>query len=386
MVKLSTATHSRSKLMRLQGCVDGSLHGTIGRTLFVESTDDRGSFDRCGTLPPPTAFVTRYKQYLTRNDKFRTLVEHVVGNFSVATVHRISRRKYIATTGRQLLVSRDGGKHWHRRGTLPESSPPFGVLSPGIESVDGTVYVGEYPLSPDQPPAVRVSEDDGETWKRIAIPGVRHVHCVKADPYSGDIWVTTGDADDECWIGRLQDGSFEPVGGGSQRWRAVELAFTPSAILWGMDCVYDERNRVFRLDREQLKSNAPNPEPDTVHETDGSVFYSASIERDGTRWIAFSTAAEPGNDSTAPDRPGRGSETVTVIVSSSESDFTDWQVLRRYDRRRVVGDYAPGDVVPKASAYVYLAADDERGLFVNPYNTAQSNGTVERIPIERLPK
>ena len=372
--------------MRLQGCVDGSLHGTIDRTLFVESTADRGSFDRRGTLPHPATFVTRYKQYLTRNKQFRTLVEHLVGNYAVATVHRISRRNYVATAGRQLLVSRDGGKHWHRQGTLPESSPPFGVLSPGIEAVGGTVYVGEYPLSPDQPPAVRISEDEGESWTRIAIPGVRHVHSVQSDPYSEDIWITTGDADDECWIGQLRDGSFEPIGGGSQRWRAVELAFTPQAILWGMDCVYGVRNRVFRLDRDQLASNAGSPEPEPVHETDGSVFYSASIERDGIRWIAFSTAAEPGVDSTAPDQPGRGSETATVIVSSTESEFTDWQVLRRYDRRRVVGDYVPGDVVPKASAYVYLAADDERGLFVNPYNTAQSNGTVERIPIDRLPK
>lgn len=386
VAKTPPVTRRWCNQMRLQGCVDGRLHGTDGRTLFVECTDDPGSFDRRGTVSSPTAIRNQYKQFLTGNDATRALIQRLVGDFSVATVHRLSRRRFVATTGRQLLTSRDGGRRWEPRRTLPESSPPFGVLPSAIESTDGTIYVGEYPQSPGRSPGVLVSEDDGASWDRVPVRGVRHVHAVQSDPYEGELWVTTGDADDECWIGRLRDGSFEPIGGGSQRWRAVELAFTPSAILWGMDCVYADRNRVFRVDREMLSSASISGEPETVHTVDGSVFYSATMEHDGTRWVAFSTAAEPGDDTTAPDRSGRGSESATVVISSSESDFTDWQELRHYRRRRVVGDYLPSDRVPKASAYVYLAADDERGLFVNPYNTARSNGTIERIPIESLPR
>lgn len=372
--------------MRLQGCVDGRLHGTVGRTLFVECEDDRGSFQRRGTVPGRTSGRSQFKEVLLDSDHTRGLLERIVGNFSVATVQGISRKTYVATAGRQLSISHDGGKQWQPRRTLPESSPPFGALPSAIEATDGRIYVGEYPLSPEQSPGVLVSDNEGETWKRIPISGVRHIHNVQMDPYSDDIWITTGDADDECWIGRLRDGRFEPIGGGSQRWRAVELAFTPNAILWGMDCSYVDQNRIFRLNREALRSVELSQQPKRVHTVDGSVFYSASIDHEGTRWIAFSTAAEPGTDSTAPERSVRGSESASVVVSSSASDFTDWQELRRYSRRHVVGEWIPGDRVPIASAYVYLAADDERGLFVNPYNTARSNGSIERIPIDHLKK
>ncbi|UWG50174.1 BNR repeat-containing protein with probable glycosyl-binding activity [Halalkaliarchaeum sp. AArc-CO] len=372
--------------MRLQGCVDGRLYGTVGRTLFVEREADGGSFQRRGTIPGLTSGRSQFKEFLLDSDYTRGLLERIVGDFSVATVQGVSRKSYVATAGRQLSISHDGGKRWQPKRALPESSPPFGALPSAIEATDERIYVGEYPLTSDQSPGVLVSDNDGETWQRIPISDVRHIHSVQKDPYSDEIWITTGDTDDECWIGRLRDGRFEPIGGGSQQWRAVELAFTPDAILWGMDCSYADQNRVFRLERETLPSEAISKRPRTVHTVDGSVFYSASVERGGDRWIAFSTAAEPSTDSTAPERSVRRSESAGVVVSSSASDFTDWQELRRYSRRQVVGDRIPGNVVPKASAYVYLAADDERGLFLNPYNTSRSSGSIERIPIDQLPK
>ena len=210
---------------------------------------------------------------------------------------------------------------------------------------------------------------------------MRHVHSVQADPYTDDVWVTTGDADSECRIGRLRDGALDVVGQGSQRWRAVELAFTPDHVMWGMDCIYAEENRIQRVARDELDDD---PEPETLGVASGSVFYSATWEHDGTQWVAFSTALETGTDSTsAGDRRVNRSGTADVLVGSSDEDFESWHTLASYDKRRTLADRSGGRL-PTSSAYVYLAADDERGLFVNPYNTDRHDGAVRQYGAETL--
>ena len=174
---------------------------------------------------------------------------------------------------------------------------PTGVLPPAVEHHDGTTYLREYPLN-DVTLRVFVSHDFGRSWSTsAALPDMRHVHAVQRDPHSGDIWVTTGDTDAASWIGRLHDSDFEVVGGGSQKWRAVELSFTPSSVLWGMDCVYADENRLFKLPRDEI--DTPDPTPESVGQASGSVYYSVSLTVDDSQWVVFSTAMEAGPDSTS---------------------------------------------------------------------------------------
>ena len=359
--------------MRLQGVSDGTLYALDGRTLLAGS--DPESLSPRSRLPTPERGWDR-RRLLHADGAVRRALTWLIGDFATATVHPLGGDDLLATTGRRLLSSHDGGRSWQRRRTLPASSPPFGVLPSAVCHHEGTTYLGEYPLDTDATPKLLRSPDRGRTWSAIELSDVRHVHGVQADPYGGDVWVTTGDADPACRIGRIRGDRVEPIGGGSQRWRAVELAFTPSAVLWGMDCVYADRNHVFRLGRDALA--AGEPIPTRVHSVDAPVFFSATLSSDGTTWVAFSTAAEPGRDSTAPDRAAVGDSRASVVAAAAESNFEEWTRLASYPRYRSPADRLPVDGLPAANAYAFLASTDDR-LYVNPFNTARDAGRIYEV-------
>jgi hypothetical protein len=84
---------------------------------------------------------------------------------------------------------------------------------------------------------------------------------------------------------------------------------------------------------------------------------------------------------------GAGAETQTaladrgvVVAASSASGYGEWYEIESYRRRSYVADYLPG--IPGANAYVFLDADPDRGVFVNPYITATGDGVIYRIPPE----
>ena len=352
--------------MRLQGVAGGNLFATDGQDLFVGP--DPESLTLRSRLPTPTDAGLPGRA-LRDVRPVNRLLRWVVGDFQTTTAHPVTPQTVLATAGRDLFVSNDGGRNWSGRHRVHGSSPPFGVLPSAVCKHDGTLFVGEYPLAHDVTPRIFRSPDLGRSWSVIELPDVRHVHAVQSDPFDGDVWVTTGDADAECSIGRLRGDGVEPIGGGSQRWRAVEPAFTPSAVLWGMDCAY-ERNRIFRLDRDQLGNN--EPEPQVVHTVDNSVFYSAVVPGDGTTTVAFSTVGGGGTDSSAPERSVSTGECADVVVSGSGSEFTDWTELATFRRRRSVTTRLALDRLPTANAYVFLAALGGR-LIVNPFNTVDHN-------------
>lgn len=366
--------------MRLQAVRNGTVYASAGSDLLVGDGD--GEFERTGRLPPPAGGRAALPYRLLTSNLWRPVFDRIVGAVSTANVWPLSSTDLLATVRRRVLVSDDRGRHWTETHRLPESAGTMGVLPSAVTHRDGTTYLGEYPLDTRTTPRILASPDLGRTWTtKVSLPSVRHVHAVQRDPYTDDIWVTTGDRDAESRIGRLRDGAVETVGGGSQQWRAVELAFTPRAILWGMDCAYADENRIFKLPRTQIGTEDPTPEP--VHTAPGSVFYSASLSVDGDHWVVFSSAMEAGSDSTGPTNQTARDDQGVVLASSSASGFEAWQELASFRRRRCLTDYLPGGL-PRASGYVFLAADPDRGLFLNPYNTASADGSIHRIGLDRF--
>lgn len=363
--------------MRLHGLYDGRLYGSDYQTLYAETRPGRLSVT--GRITNPLCGREYYRSQALTARFPKRFVESVVGSFPTTNVWALPDDSVLATLNRWLLLSRDGGSSWRPVRGLPRTSGPMGVLPTALCRDGDRLLLGEYPLG-EESPRILESTDNGSSWTTLLdLPEVRHVHSIQTDPYSGEIWVTTGDADDECRIARLRDGDLDVIGAGSQRWRAVELAFTPEAVLWGMDCTYAEENYLQRVAREDLDAD---PDPEILDVASGSVFYSATWERNGTHWVAFSTALETGLDSTSPgDRQVNRSGTADVLVSSSAVDFERWKTLASYGKRRALADYAGGRL-PTASTYVYLAADDDRGLFVNPYNTDRHDGAVRQYPAD----
>lgn len=365
--------------MRLQGVHDGRLYGTEYRTVVREASPPDGRFIKRGRLPAPATGREALSFGLRTSEYWKSGLERIVGRFPSVNVWPLTETDLLAAAHRFVFVSHDGGRSWSVSRRLPPSSSPQGVLPTGVCYHGGTVYLGEYPLDPEETPRILESEDEGETWTTaVELDGVRHVHAIQADPYADEIWVTTGDADEECRIGRLRDGRLETVGSGSQRWRAVELAFTPDAILWGMDSVYRESNPILRLDRSRI-----DDEPEPVYEAASSVFYAATLEVDSALWIVVSTAMEPGTDSTGPTDQTNYSDRASVLAASSATGFDEWHRLASYEKRSVPVDrWNPRAAAPVAGAYVFLATDPERGLFVNPHNTASDDGAVITYPFE----
>lgn len=377
---MNQRSQSRGRRLRLHGSYDDRLYASADRTLLVETAPNRLTVTGRIRERPSGDLRGYLRRRALTGGVARRALERGVGAITTTNVWRIGDDRLLATLGRRLLVSADGGRTWTAARDLPASSGPMGVLPTALCRDGDRLLLGEYPLG-EATPRILESTDGGRTWTTLlAVPEVRHVHAIRTDPYGGDVWVTAGDTDAESRIARLRDGALDVVGTGSQRWRAVDLAFTPDAVIWGMDCTYAEENHVLRLPRDRLDDPAPTPE--SLYVASGSVFYAASLPVDGAQWIALSTALEPGIDSTAgDDRRVNRTGTADVIAASAATGFEEWHTLASYGKRTVPADRVGR--LPAATAYVFLAAD-RRGLAVNPYNTDRHDGTIRRYPPEAL--
>lgn len=121
-------------------------------------------------------------------------------------------------------------------------------------SQTGYVYAGEYSCDPDHRHEVCrgvFSAAEEGTWNTVLefaslteweqnpeIPDVaRHVHTVAVDPYTGHIWVGTGDGSEHSRLLYSNDNgkSFQVLGMGNQEWRCVSIWFTSRYVYWSMD-------------------------------------------------------------------------------------------------------------------------------------------------------
>ncbi len=151
----------------------------------------------------------------------------------------------------------------------------------------GNVYVGEYlgqdDVLPDYQVKILKGADFGTHWDTAyTFPGrnikgrdggVRHVHACQVDPYTGDIWIGTGDVNDQSRIYNHTnqllpdpDGTvrLNLVGVGSQEFRVVSFAFTENYIYWFMDAPTSDQ-KIFRVRR---RDSYPTLTPEMPKEDD----------------------------------------------------------------------------------------------------------------------
>lgn len=366
--------------MKVGSSHDGLVYATRGLT--VGAWHPQTGFEPYGRLPnPDVPFAGRQRVNFGPLNRYlsKRLLSPVTGWYTTTNVWPVDGETLLATVGNRLFRSGDGGSSWRQVHELPLASGPMGTLPTSFCMHDDRLFLGEYTFG-DVPARVLISDDRGRTWSTYFEQSCyRHFHGVYRDPYAGRLWGTTGDADDESAIGTFEDGTFREVGGGSQQWRTVGLAFTPDAVLWGMDCSHADEVRILRLSRDEL--GAADPQPETVHVVDSSVFYLETLTADGTCWVVLSTAAEVGLDDTAPSGARNAcSRSARVLATSSQSEYQTWYELFSFERRRMVNEYL--SPLPAASAYAYLEADEAFGLAVNPFNMRRHHGKVFSVPLE----
>ncbi|QSX00494.1 WD40/YVTN/BNR-like repeat-containing protein [Haloterrigena alkaliphila] len=360
--------------MKLGATRGDTVYATRGLT--VGRMTPRGGFEPTGTLPnPDVEFAGKQRVNYGPLNRWWTkrLLNRVTGWYTTTNVWPVADGVLLATVGHHLYRSIDDGRTWSHVHELPFDSGPMGALPTSVCAADDRVFLAEYTFEAE-PARVLVSEDEGATWETyLETEERRHFHGIFYDEYSGTVWATTGDTDDESAIGLLEGGEFRPVLEGSQQWRAVELAFTPESIFWGMDCSYAEEVRLFRLSRYEITESDPTPEQ--IGTTDASVYYADTVSVDGDDWVAMATAAEVGVDDTSP--PGSEntcSRSARVIVAGPESEYETWYELYSFERQRTLNEHLSD--LPNASAYVYLESTESEKLLVNPFNTTSHHGEI----------
>jgi hypothetical protein len=158
---------------------------------------------------------------------------------------------------------------------------------------DGCIFIGEYVINNDRrhPISIYRSLDSGKTFETIFTfnPGeVRHIHFIQWDPFDECLWLGTGDRNEECRLFKSTDNgnNWMLIGGGSQLWRAVNVAFRSDALYWGTDAGSDageHPNYIMRFDRrtKELKKvvQVQGPCHGTATLENGYIVVSTGVER-----------------------------------------------------------------------------------------------------------
>lgn len=138
--------------------------------------------------------------------------------------------------------------------TVERGSKPLNICV----TESGLIFFGEYfqNLGKDSVHIYK-SSDDGRNWSiayTFAAGNINHVHGVFYDKYTGRVWVTTGDRDNECIIGYTEDEftTFTEVFRGGQEYRTCQLFFYKDFIVFGTDTQY-EQNVIKKFDRQTLE-------------------------------------------------------------------------------------------------------------------------------------
>ena len=191
----------------------------------------------------------------------------------------------------------------------------------GTETLEGrAIYFGEYfANTSDRAVGVFGSEDGGDTWDevyRFAAGSIWHVHGVHHDPWTGNLWICTGDRDGECRI-VMVDRDFNEIeshGDGSQDWRAVTMMFLEDRVVWGMDSPLAPCH-VMSLDRASGNLTRGQPMP-------GPVWFSRPLEGG---YGVLQTATEH------PGQPGVQSDCAHLFATR---DFDHWSEIARWPKDR----------------------------------------------------
>ncbi len=101
------------------------------------------------------------------------------------------------------------------------------------------VYRGTFPAAGEPSWETILDFPSLDEWRKdpALADAARHVHAVAVDPYTGHLWVATGDADLHSRLLYSEDNgrSFRLVGMGNQTWRVVSIWFTERYAYWAMD-------------------------------------------------------------------------------------------------------------------------------------------------------
>ncbi len=227
---------------------DGTLLLSAGPNLYA-STDGMKNFTRVGDFPSameqtPILLKTPYKYYLRSDAKIFDSSDMV--NYS----------EILTQTAQGRATDHPGLNHAF-------AYDPIGEY----------IYAGEYTINRNNRHSVwrgKVGYLGITNWKKVLefdpyvdqdTMSVFHIHAVVVDPYSGAVWVGTGDSDSHSRLYYSDDHgeSFKLFAIGSQKYRILAMWFTKDYIYWNTDSDYEDQliSRVKRSDHKDRGELTP---------------------------------------------------------------------------------------------------------------------------------
>jgi hypothetical protein len=104
--------------------------------------------------------------------------------------------------------------------------------------------------------------DSKTNWEKNGklINAVRHIHVVTVDPYTGHIWVGTGDRNEHArlYYSRDRGKTFHLVAMGSQTFRTLSIWFTKGYVYWNTDSE-SEKQVISRISRKHYTNTSGWP-------------------------------------------------------------------------------------------------------------------------------
>ncbi len=284
---------------------DGNIYATRGLILYRLNRGD-GSFRKVTRVPD-------------------TFSLYFLNNFTL--FRRLTLRQECV----ELTISHDGsicafssGKMWYREGSSDRFRETMslehfgrgvgrGLMSTGLVSPGKNEFLfGEY-FRNDKRNEVKIYMfgNTGKSWEcayEFLKGQIKHIHAVQKDPYTGKIWVCTGDEDPESGIGWIdpESGNLVYIGQGSQAWRTCQLVFTEKSVYWGADTGHALMSGIYKWNR-----------------VTGGVSRLAGIEGG----ILFATRLENGSILMSTDRegfPNEKDDLTRLIIIGKDDMISTW--------------------------------------------------------------
>ncbi|NTU95681.1 MAG: hypothetical protein HGA52_06495 [Bacteroidales bacterium] len=157
---------------------------------------------------------------------------------------------------------------------------------------DGTVIYGEYFLNNKREAPVSIYkcqliENGFEKIYEFLAGEIRHIHFIQWDSFDSCLWMGTGDRDEESslYVSYDYGTSWERIGGGSQKWRAVSIIISENALYWGTDAGSDAeftRNYIVCYNKKTKNLSIVQEVQGPCHGSgclsDGSMIISTGVE------------------------------------------------------------------------------------------------------------
>lgn len=241
-------------------------------------------------------------------------------------------------------------------GVMSQSQPLIGSRPLSLEHINQGFVFGEYRSNPERSEInVWKFGVNKELHSIFKFKGIRHIHGIYKDPYTEQLWITTGDEDNEAAIYCSNDHlkTVEKILFGSQQARTIKLLFTETHIYFGSDAPH-EVNYLYRLHRE-------SKEAEQLQQVSSSVFHGCKVGD----WLFFSTAVEP----------SRVNTTKYAEVWASPNG-TEWKCIYKFKK-----DILSMRYFQYGQVFFPNGPGDDKNLWLSPFATKYDNNTF-KISIE----